>query len=62
MNSTMKVWVGLAIGGAIALGWTCRFQITSQQEGVFYMVNRWTGQVYVVTTTFVSPVPELVRP
>ena len=57
MNSPSKVAIGLAVVICIVVGWACRFQVIPQQPGFFYIMNRWTGQVYLVEETEIHSVP-----
>lgn len=48
----MRLLVCLGIAAALVLAWTARFQpLPTGNSSAAYMVNRWTGAVYVITPT-----------
>lgn len=57
MNSTTKVVIGLAIATGIAVGWACRFQMIPEANDGAYLLNRWTGQVYLINPDRVTALP-----
>lgn len=63
----MKSWLRnhplsvVVLATALALAWFFRFDFHSRASGGAFMLNRWTGTVYLVTTSSVREIADSAR-